>query len=104
MSTIRQVKGFEAIKGVVLEPLPFDVERNLVTPTFKLKRPQLLAYYKVRNILLTCFVMLTLLLRMILTLSFIYIFPFHSINSADSSACLRCVQEKIDALYANQKK
>ncbi|KAG0610145.1 hypothetical protein M758_7G041600 [Ceratodon purpureus] len=54
----KKVKGFEAIKGVVLEPLPFDVERNLVTPTFKLKRPQLLAYYK----------------------------------------------EKIDALYANQKK
>jgi len=42
----KKVKGFEAIRGVVLEPLPFDVERDLVTPTFKLKRPQLLAYYK----------------------------------------------------------
>lgn len=44
----KKVKGFEAIKGMVLEPLPFDVERNLVTPTFKLKRPQLKEYYKIQ--------------------------------------------------------
>lgn len=42
-----QVKGFEAIKRVHFEPVPFDVERNLITPTFKLKRAQLLQYYKV---------------------------------------------------------
>ena len=50
-----QVKGFEALKGLHLEPLPFDVERNLVTPTFKLKRPQLLQYYKVSFLILTQF-------------------------------------------------
>ena len=42
-----QVKGFEIIKGVHLEPQPFDLERDLATPTFKLKRPQLLKYYQV---------------------------------------------------------
>jgi hypothetical protein len=41
------VKGFEVIRGVYLDSLPFDLERNLVTPTFKLKRPQLLQFYKV---------------------------------------------------------
>jgi long-chain acyl-CoA synthetase len=41
-----QVKGFEQIRGVHLEPQPFDVERDLTTPTYKLKRPQLLKYYQ----------------------------------------------------------
>ncbi|CAL5211630.1 unnamed protein product [Lathyrus oleraceus] len=41
-----QFRGFELIKAVFLEPVPFDVERDLVTPTFKLKRPQLLKHYK----------------------------------------------------------
>ncbi|KAL5987163.1 eukaryotic long-chain fatty acid CoA synthetase (LC-FACS) [Asimina triloba] len=40
------LRGFEMIKGVHLEPNPFDMERDLITPTFKLKRPQLLQYYK----------------------------------------------------------
>ncbi|CAI0446875.1 unnamed protein product [Linum tenue] len=43
-----QLKGFEMLKGVHLEPVPFGIERDLVTPTFKLKRPQLLKYYKER--------------------------------------------------------
>jgi long-chain acyl-CoA synthetase len=43
---MKKVKGFEVIRGVYLDSLPFDLERNLVTPTFKLKRPQLLQFYK----------------------------------------------------------
>ncbi|KAL3614155.1 eukaryotic long-chain fatty acid CoA synthetase (LC-FACS) [Castilleja foliolosa] len=40
------IRGFEMLRGVHLEPVPFDIERDLITPTFKLKRPQLLNYYK----------------------------------------------------------
>ncbi|XP_068655971.1 probable CoA ligase CCL6 [Aristolochia californica] len=40
------LRGFEMLRAVHLEPVPFDVERELITPTFKLKRPQLLKYYK----------------------------------------------------------
>ncbi|XP_077233193.1 putative CoA ligase CCL6 isoform X2 [Tasmannia lanceolata] len=40
------LRGFEALKAIHLEPNPFDIERDLITPTFKLKRPQLLKYYK----------------------------------------------------------
>ncbi|KAJ7945994.1 Long chain acyl-CoA synthetase [Quillaja saponaria] len=41
-----QLRGFEMLKAIHLEPKPFDIERDLMTPTFKLKRPQLLKYYK----------------------------------------------------------
>ncbi|GER49858.1 long-chain-fatty-acid CoA ligase [Striga asiatica] len=40
------LRGFEMLRGVHLEPLPFDISRDLITPTFKLKRPQLYKYYK----------------------------------------------------------
>ncbi|KAL0334784.1 UNVERIFIED_CONTAM: Long chain acyl-CoA synthetase 2 [Sesamum radiatum] len=40
------LRGFEMLRGVHLEPVPFGIDRDLVTPTFKLKRPQLLTYYK----------------------------------------------------------
>ncbi|KAL3818287.1 hypothetical protein ACJIZ3_004192 [Penstemon smallii] len=42
----KKLKGFEFIKAVHLDPVPFDMERDLITPTFKKKRPQLLKYYK----------------------------------------------------------
>lgn len=42
-----QLKGFEFIKAVHLDPVPFDLERDLLTPTFKKKRPQMLKYYQV---------------------------------------------------------
>ncbi|KAH7664965.1 long-chain acyl-CoA synthetase protein [Dioscorea alata] len=43
-----QLRGFEMLKAIHLEPFLFDMERDLITPTFKLKRPQLLKYYKER--------------------------------------------------------
>ncbi|KAK9039953.1 hypothetical protein V6N11_015135 [Hibiscus sabdariffa] len=42
----KQLKGFEFIKAVHLDHAPFDMERDLLTPTFKKKRPQLLNYYQ----------------------------------------------------------
>lgn len=42
----KKLKGFEMIKALHLDPEPFDMERDLLTPTFKKKRPQLLKYYK----------------------------------------------------------
>ncbi|XP_028796922.1 long chain acyl-CoA synthetase 1 [Neltuma alba] len=41
-----RLKGFERIKGVILEPLPFDMERDLVTATLKKRRNNMLKYYK----------------------------------------------------------
>ncbi|KAK4789331.1 hypothetical protein SAY86_020650 [Trapa natans] len=41
-----KLRGFEMLKAVYLEPNLFDMGRDLITPTFKLKRPQLLKYYK----------------------------------------------------------
>nr|AJQ20636.1 Long-Chain Acyl-CoA Synthetase [Salvia miltiorrhiza] len=40
------LRGFEMLRAVRLEPIPFDIGRDLITPTFKLKRPQLLKHYK----------------------------------------------------------
>ncbi|CAI9094303.1 OLC1v1030020C1 [Oldenlandia corymbosa var. corymbosa] len=42
----KKLKGFEFIKALHLDPEPFDMERDLLTPTFKKKRPQLLKYYQ----------------------------------------------------------
>jgi len=35
-----EVRGFEKIHGIYLSPNPFTIENDLLTPTFKLKRPQ----------------------------------------------------------------
>jgi long-chain acyl-CoA synthetase len=43
-----KVRGFEMIKGIFVEPLPFSVETGLLTPTFKLKRIEVLAKYRKR--------------------------------------------------------
>ncbi|XVF10422.1 hypothetical protein REPUB_Repub07fG0181500 [Reevesia pubescens] len=42
----KKLKGFEFIKAVHLDPVPLDMERDLITPTYKKKRPQLLKYYQ----------------------------------------------------------
>ncbi|KAK4490795.1 hypothetical protein RD792_001508 [Penstemon davidsonii] len=42
----KKLKGFEFIKALHLDAVPFDMERDLITPTFKKKRPQLLKYYQ----------------------------------------------------------
>ena len=41
-----QLRGFEHVSAVTLVPEPFTVENNLLTPTFKLKRPQAKAVYE----------------------------------------------------------
>lgn len=41
-----KLKGFEIVKKVFVDPKPFDVENELLTPTFKLKRPQLQKHYQ----------------------------------------------------------
>ncbi|KAL8499699.1 hypothetical protein ACS0TY_019611 [Phlomoides rotata] len=42
----KKLKGFEFIKGVHLDPVPFDMERDLLTPTYKKKRNQFFKYYQ----------------------------------------------------------
>ncbi|KAJ6832722.1 long chain acyl-CoA synthetase 4-like [Iris pallida] len=42
----KKLKGFEFIKAVHLDPEPFDMGRDLLTPTYKKKRPQMLKYYQ----------------------------------------------------------
>ncbi|GMN52267.1 hypothetical protein TIFTF001_021413 [Ficus carica] len=43
-----KLRGFEYVRGVILEPHPFDMERDLVTATLKKKRNNLLKYYQVQ--------------------------------------------------------
>uniref|UniRef100_A0A0E0DX88 AMP-dependent synthetase/ligase domain-containing protein n=1 Tax=Oryza meridionalis TaxID=40149 RepID=A0A0E0DX88_9ORYZ len=42
----KKLKGYEFIRAVHLDPLPFDMERDLITPTYKKKRPQLRKHYQ----------------------------------------------------------
>ena len=41
-----KLKGFEIVKDIHLETEPFAVENDMITPTFKLKRPQLQKKYQ----------------------------------------------------------
>jgi long-chain acyl-CoA synthetase len=42
----KKLKGFEYIKKIYVESSPFDMERDLLTPTYKIKRPKMLKYYQ----------------------------------------------------------
>ncbi|KAJ9171696.1 hypothetical protein P3X46_015023 [Hevea brasiliensis] len=42
-----KLRGFEYIKGVILDSCPFNMERDFVTATLKKKRNKLLNYYQV---------------------------------------------------------
>lgn len=44
-SELNGLHGFETVRDVFLEPDIFNVANDLITPTFKLKRPQLKNYY-----------------------------------------------------------
>ena len=41
-----KLKGFEVVKKLLLDPEPFNVENELLTPRFKFKRPQLQKKYQ----------------------------------------------------------
>jgi long-chain acyl-CoA synthetase len=41
-----KLKGFEIVKAVFLDHVQFTPDSELLTPTFKLKRPQLLKHYQ----------------------------------------------------------
>ena len=43
-----KLKGFEIICKLTLEPKQFTIEEELLTPTFKLRRPQLQKRYQGR--------------------------------------------------------
>ncbi|XP_051145447.1 long chain acyl-CoA synthetase 4-like isoform X2 [Andrographis paniculata] len=42
----KKLKGFEFIKAVHIDPVPFDMERDLLTPTYKKKRNKFYNYYQ----------------------------------------------------------
>lgn len=41
-----KVRGFEHIKAIHIDPVPFGIEDGLLTPTFKLKRVEVLKKYR----------------------------------------------------------
>ncbi|KAL3657503.1 hypothetical protein V7S43_017641 [Phytophthora oleae] len=41
-----QLRGFELVKSLHFHPEPFSLEQGLITPTFKLKRPQLKNFFQ----------------------------------------------------------
>ena len=43
---LSKLRGFEFVKNVHLDSEEFSVEKDTVTPTFKLRRPQLKDYYQ----------------------------------------------------------
>lgn len=46
----QKLKGFEAIRALILEPEHFSIENGFLTPSFKYKRQQLQKHYQVSEI------------------------------------------------------
>mmetsp|Transcript_45516 Transcript_45516/g.144780 ORF Transcript_45516/g.144780 Transcript_45516/m.144780 type:complete len:333 (-) Transcript_45516:295-1293(-) len=46
MGKANGLKGFELVKAIHVTHVPFGMENDLLTPTFKKKRPQLLKFYQ----------------------------------------------------------
>lgn len=42
----KKLKGYEFVKAVHLDPVLFDLDRGLLTPSYKKKRPQFFKYYQ----------------------------------------------------------
>lgn len=40
------LKSFEQVKDIYLHPDPFSIQNGLLTPSLKMKRPQLKDYFK----------------------------------------------------------
>jgi long-chain acyl-CoA synthetase len=45
---LSKLRGFEFVKNVYLDSSEFSVEKDTITPTFKLRRPQLKSYYEMQ--------------------------------------------------------
>jgi long-chain acyl-CoA synthetase len=52
--TSAKLKGFEVVRDIYLEHELFSVENDLLTPTFKLKRPQVPSLFSVRSPIVCC--------------------------------------------------
>lgn len=87
-----QLKGFELIKGVHLDTVPFDMERDLITPSYKKKRPQLLKYYQVNFSFFTFHINNTFRLHnetIQISLSLMMMFSALMVNCLNLCSCLR---------------
>jgi long-chain acyl-CoA synthetase len=45
---LSKLRGFEFVKNLYLDSSEFSVEKDTITPTFKLRRPHLKSYYEVQ--------------------------------------------------------
>lgn len=42
----RKLKGYEIVRGIILEPVPWEPATEVMTPTLKVRRPQMAARYR----------------------------------------------------------
>jgi long-chain acyl-CoA synthetase len=46
LTTLRKLPGYERIRAIALDPVPWTIESDMMTPTFKLRRKKLTDRYK----------------------------------------------------------